>query len=155
MNASALERRFCYTAGGILAITGLAKAFSAIGPARALDVADPIFGIPFRHLMLLVGLAELSIALLAFMTNKSQFSLLAIAWLSTSFLLYRIGLWWMGWHRPCGCLGNLVDILHISPQTADSITKLSLSYLLVGSYWLAARTCIWDWADRPSSVMEK
>jgi len=48
----------------------------------------------------------------------------------------------MGWHRPCGCLGNLtdLDLLGISPHTADTIMKLVLAYLLVGSYWLLWRS---------------
>lgn len=125
---------FLWLAGGTLALTGLAKAFSAIGSARALDVADPILGIPFRHLMLLVGLAELFIAFLCLLTNKRRLSLLAVAWLSTNFLLYRVGLWWMGWHRPCGCLGDLTDLLNISPSAADSVMKLVLAFLTIGSY---------------------
>ena len=40
----------------------MAKAFSAIGPVRALDTIDPLTGIPFRQLFLLAGLAELLIA---------------------------------------------------------------------------------------------
>ena len=49
-------------AGCILLLTGVAKAFSAIGPVRALDTIDPLTGIPFRQLFLLAGLAELLIA---------------------------------------------------------------------------------------------
>jgi len=132
---------FCLTAGTTLAATGLAKALSAIGPARALDVADPLFGIPFRYLLLLVGLAELLVAFFCLFTDKAQFSLLAVAWLSTNFLVYRLGLWFIGWHKPCGCLGNLTDMLHISPTTADNIMKAVLAYLLVGSY----AALLWRW----------
>lgn len=127
---------FVASAGAILAPTGLAKAWSAIGSARALDVADPIIGIPFRQLLLAVGLLELFIAFFCLFTDKRQFSLLAVAWLSTNFAVYRLGLWWMGWHRPCRCLGNLTDLLHLSPRTADTIMKVVLAYLLLGSYGL-------------------
>lgn len=132
---------FVSSAGVVLAITGLAKAWSAIGPSRALDVVDPIVGIPFRDLMLSVGLAELFIAFFCLFTDKRNFSLLAVAWLATNFVVYRLGLWWMGWHRPCGCLGNLTDLLHISPQVADNIMKGVLAYLLIGSYGLL----FWEW----------
>lgn len=117
-----------------MALTGLAKAFSAIGPARALDTADPLIGIPFRQLLLLVGLAELFIAFFCLFTDRRRLSLLAVAWISTNFLVYRLGLWFIGWHRPCGCMGNLTDLLHISPHAADTIMKGVLAYLLVGSY---------------------
>jgi len=60
-------------------------------------------------------------------------------------VVYRLGLWWMHWHRPCSCLGNLTDALHISPQVADNVMKVLLAYLLIGSYGLL----IWKrWLER-------
>jgi len=117
-----------------LALTGLAKAVSAIGSARALDAADPLIGIPFRQLLLLVGLAEILIAFFCLFTDKRRFSLLAAAWISTNFLVYRLGLWFIGWQHPCHCMGSLAGVLHLSDQAADSIMKVILAYLLVGSY---------------------
>lgn len=139
---------FAQTAGLALATTGLAKAFSAIGPARALDTPDPLTGIPFRQLLLLVGLAELLIAFFCLFTDKRRFSLLAVAWLSTNFLVYRLGLWFIGWHHPCACMGSLAGALHLSDQAADNIMKGVLAYLLIGSYLLLA----WQWRQsRPSA----
>jgi hypothetical protein len=122
-----------------LALTGLAKAISAVGPARALDVADPLIGIPFRQLLLVVGLVELLIAFFCLFTDRRRFNLLAVAWLSTNFLVYRLGLWLIGWHRPCGCMGTLSDVLHLSPRAADNIMKGVLAFLLLGSYGLLYR----------------
>jgi hypothetical protein len=98
---------FLKVAGSALGLTGLAKAFSAIGSAHALDAADPLIGIPFRQLLLLVALVELFVAFFCLFTDKRQFSLLAVAWLSTNFLVYRLGLWLIGWHHPCACMGSL------------------------------------------------
>jgi hypothetical protein len=137
--------RFVFHAGLLLAATGLAKVFSAIGPAKALDVPDPIFGLAFRQVLLGVGLVELLVAFFCFFTDKARLCLFLIAWLATNFLVYRLGLWWIGWHKPCGCLGNLTDALHISPQVADNLMKAVLAYLLVGSYWLL-------WSNRRSFV---
>jgi hypothetical protein len=134
-------KRFLIPAGSALAVTGLAKAFSAIGPARALDIADPLIGIPFRQLLLVVGLLELFIAFSCLFTERRRFSLLAVAWMSTNFLMYRLGLWFIGWHRPCRCMGNLTDLLHISPQVADNLMRGVLAYLLVGSYGIL----LWEW----------
>ena len=139
------ERLFIFIAGLALAATAFGKAFSAIGPARALDALDPLIGIPFRQLLLLVGLVELLIAFFCLLTDKRRFSLLAVAWISTNFLVYRLGLWFIGWHRPCGCMGSLSAMLHLSPHAADNIMKGVLAYLLIGSYlllvlqWRAAR----------------
>lgn len=56
-----VELLFTKSAGVVLAVTGVAKAFSAIGSARALDTPDPIFGLPFRQVFLVVGLVEILI----------------------------------------------------------------------------------------------
>ena len=139
--------RLWYSAsvGAVLAITGFAKTLSATDPARALDTADPLIGIPFRQLLLAVGLLELLISFFCLFTDKRRFSLLAVCWISTNFLVYRLGLWFIGWHHPCGCMGSLAGALHLSDQAADNVMKGVLAYLLVGSYlllvlqWRAAR----------------
>ena len=134
MGKEGLARLFLPSAGALLLMTGLAKAFSAIGPARVLDVSDPVIGIPFRQLLLFVGLAELLAAFFCLFSDKRQLSLLAVAWLSTNFLVYRVGLWFIGWHHPCGCMGSLAAMLHLSDRAADNIMKGVLAYLLIGSY---------------------
>ncbi|MDW8382249.1 MAG: hypothetical protein RMN51_09110 [Verrucomicrobiota bacterium] len=150
-NGKRLVESFVIGAGFTLLITGLAKAWSAIGPARALDVADPIFGVPFRQLMLGVGLLELFVAFFCLFTDERQFSLLAVTWLATNFVVYRLGLLWIGWRRPCGCLGNLTDILHISPGVADLIMKVVLVYLLLGGYGLL----VWMWWQRRAETRRR
>jgi hypothetical protein len=45
------------------------------------------------------------------------------------------------YHKPCPCLGNLTDALHISPQTDNPLVKIILGYLLIGSY----TTLFWLW----------
>lgn len=129
-------RWFLKVAGGVLLLTGVAKAFTAIGAARVLDLPDPLLGIPFRQLLVLVGLAEILIAFFCLFTDKQRFSLLAVAWIATNFLVYRLGLWLIGWHHPCACMGKLAGALHLSDQAADSIMKGVLAFLLVGSYLL-------------------
>jgi hypothetical protein len=128
----------------ILIITGAGKVWTAFGNAKLLTVADPIVGIEFKHLMLMAGVAELAIAALCLFAEAHRLATMLVAWMATNFLVYRIGLWWMGWHRPCSCLGNLTDALHISPTLADNIMKIVLAYLLIGSYGLL----IWEWTRR-------
>jgi hypothetical protein len=131
---SKLHHYFILTSGVILGITGIAKITSALGSVRLLLLTDPLIGLSFRHLLLLVGLVELAIACLCLFTNKIKLNTLLIAWISTSFVVYRVGLWAINWRRPCHCLGNLMDALHISPETADTTMKIILAYLLIGSY---------------------
>lgn len=125
----------------ILALTGLAKAWSGLGHTRVLAVPDPVTGISFGHLMLAVGVVELVIASVCLFGKSQMLKLGLVAWLATNFVAYRLGLWWMGWKKPCSCLGNLTDALHLSPQAADNIMKVILAYLLIGSYGLL----LWQW----------
>ena len=135
---------FSLSAGAILAITGIAKIWSGLGDSKFLAVMDPIIGITFGKLMLAVGVAEIAIALLCFLSKRQTLALGLVAWMSTNLVVYRLGLWWMHWHRPCNCLGNLTDALHLSPQVADNIMKVLLAYLLIGSYGLL----IWRWRQQ-------
>ncbi len=135
---------FVLSAGLVLAITGVAKVWSGLGDSKFLAVVDPIIGIKFGTLMLAAGLAEIVIAAICFFGRRQTLALGLVAWMSTNFVVYRLGLWWMDWHRPCNCLGNLTDALHISPQVADNIMKIILAYLLIGSYGLL----IWRWRMR-------
>jgi len=131
---------FTVTAGAVLLATGVAKVWSSFGQARLLAVPDPLLGLPFGKLMLLVALAELAIALLCFSRRVGpRLKIGLVAWMATNFLVYRVGLWCIGWHHPCGCMGSLAGVLHLSDMAADRIMKGILAYLLVGSYLLLVR----------------
>jgi hypothetical protein len=131
-----ITRSFTLSAGALLALTGFAKVVSALGDSKFLTVVDPILGVQFGSLTLLVGSAEIAIAGYCFFGSRQSLALTLVAWMSTNFLTYRFGLWWVGWKKPCSCLGNLTDALHISPQVAENIMKVVLAYLLIGSYGL-------------------
>ncbi len=137
-------KRFNTSAQIILVLTGLAKLWSAFGHARLLEVTDPIFDIQFRHLMIAVGTAELLIAMACNFNGSSMLAAALVAFLATNLAAYRIGLILIGYRKPCECLGNLADSLHVRPQTADSIMKVILAYLLVGSY----AALFWHWRQK-------
>jgi hypothetical protein len=135
---------FLFTVGIILVVTGMAKIVTAFGSIKILNVRDPLFGLPFRSLLLLVGLVELVIACLCLFRKCPRLNTVLVSWLATNFVAYRFGLWFVGWKRPCPCLGNLTDMLHISPQTADTALRIILAYLLIGSYV----KLFWLWRQR-------
>ena len=87
---------------------------------------------------------ELIVALICFFGRRIGLQSGLVAWLATNFLLYRLSLGWIGYEKPCGCLGNLTDALHLSPQTADTAMKIVLAYLLIGSY----TALFWHWQQR-------
>jgi len=140
-NGNVVLKWFMPSAGAVLAATGLAKVWSAFGPTKLLAVADPITGLQFGHLMLAVGLLELAIVGICLFSKAHKLPLALIAWLATNFVVYRLGLWLMGWQEPCGCLGNLTDALYLSPQAVDNLMKVILAYLLFGSYGFL----LWLW----------
>jgi hypothetical protein len=141
---SVMMRNFIRSVGILLFITAIAKFVSGAGSARVLQTTDPLLSISFQYVFWLVGAVELIVALICLFGKKLGLQAAFVAWLATSFLLYRIGLVWVGYHKSCSCLGNLTDSLHIPPQTADTAMKIILVYLLIGSFV----TLFWLWRQR-------
>jgi hypothetical protein len=135
---------FLHSAGVLLVATALAKLMSSFGSAPILLTSDPILVIPFRYVFWLVGGIEMSVAALCFWGRKPWVAAAFVAWLASAFVLYRLGLIAIGYARPCTCLGNLTDALHLSPAAANSIMVLILAYLFVGSYG----SLVWLWTGR-------
>ena len=149
----ALAAWFTLSAVVILTITGVAKVWTAFAPTKVLAVADPITGVSFGHLMLAVGGVELVIASICLFAQSQTLKLGLIAWLATNFVVYRLGLWWIGWHKPCSCMGNLTDALHLKPEVADNLMKVILAYLLIGSYGLLIWQRSRGWSIKASKVV--
>jgi hypothetical protein len=116
-----------------LLFTALAKVGSSFGHANILRMSDPLIGLQFRYLFLVGAGMEAVVAWVCLFDKRTWLAAGLVAWLSTIFLTYRIGLVMIGWERPCPCLGNLTDALHISPEIADTWLKVILAYLLIGS----------------------
>ena len=132
---------FILSAGGILVFTGAANLLGFFGSSSLLETMDPILGIRFRFVVLFFGLAELILAFLCLYTGKRGLTLGLLAWLAANLIVYRVGLSYMGWPRPPTCLGNLVDLLNVSPRAADTMMSAVAAYLLVGS-------CLLLWKSR-------
>lgn len=139
-----IARLFVYSAAIILLLTAAAKFISSAGQAKMLLQRDPLTGFQFRDLFRIVGGIEVAVALVCCFGKRIWLPAGLVAWLTTSFLGYRLGLSWTGYHRPCSCLGNLTDALRISPQTADMAMKIILAYLLIGSY----ASLFWFWRQK-------
>ena len=140
-----IVRYFSYSAATILLLTAAAKFVSSTGHGEILLQLDPLTGLKFRELFCIAGGVEAGVALFCFLSrDQIWLQTIMVVWLATSFLAYRIGLVLVGWHKPCSCLGNLTDALHIPPQTADTAMKIILAYLLLGSY----ATLFWLWRQK-------
>jgi len=125
---------FTRSAGTILLVTAVAKLVSALGSAHILETPDPIFAISFRKVLLTAAGIEILVSFFCFFGKNRNVQFGLIAWLSTSFVVYRVGLMLVAYHKPCPCLGNLTDALRISPISADTVMESILSYLIIGSY---------------------
>jgi len=136
-----ISRLFLYSAGGIFLLTATAKLVSSFGHDAILQIHEPFIGLQFNKLLQLTGFIEFIIGLACFFPWQFVMRMGLVAWLSSIILLYRLGLTLIGWHKPCSCLGNLTDALHIPPQIADITMKLILAYLLIGSY----TSLLWLW----------
>jgi hypothetical protein len=139
-----LIRYYLMLAGILLLITAGAKLISSYGDTKILNTPDPVFGIPMQKLMVAVGVLELAIGIICFWSRKALWPLFSVAMLATAFVIYRLGRVWLGYKKPCDCLGNLTASLHLSPGTAEAIMIGVLAYLLIGGYV----GLLWSWRRR-------
>ena len=95
-------RFFICSAGALLILVAMAKIASSIGRVAALNLRDPLFNVPFRYLFLIVGYIEMTIGVICFAGRGMGLKVGLLCCLATSFLVYRIGLGWIGlpWSLP-------------------------------------------------------
>jgi hypothetical protein len=126
---------FIRAAGAVLLVTALAKLVSALGEASILSKSDPLFYfISNRQLLFLAAILELLVGIVAWRACDCRVAGGLVAWIATLFAAYRTGLWLVGYHGTCNCLGHTTDALGISPQAADHFMVGILLYLLIVGY---------------------
>jgi hypothetical protein len=130
------QRWFLLSAGGILLFAGITRLLEVFENAQQLEISDPIVLIPFRQLLLYIGIVELIVACLCLFTKMRVLCLGLIAWLVLIYTVYRVGLWRMGWYHPYPLLANLMETLNISPLMADDVAAAISDFLFIGSVWM-------------------
>ncbi|MDA1278111.1 MAG: hypothetical protein O2960_29295 [Verrucomicrobia bacterium] len=145
MELKILRTAFLRVAAILLFLTAALKAVSLSSEARILTQADPLFSfLTNRQLMAVAVGVELSVAFAVFSRRLDHLTkMAAVAWLATTFFAYRAGLWMIGYHGSCSCLGNAAAWLHVSPGIVDWAMRILLGFLLVGSYGLLAMEFKW------------
>jgi hypothetical protein len=135
-----LTRLFLMSAGWIFLLTAAIKFMSAMQEARVLGRPDPLLEfLSTRQLLALTALLEAGVAVVILWAGRAVAAsekLLLVLWLAMMFLLYRLGLWWIGHQGGCNCMGNAAQWLGASAATLDSAAKVLLAYLLLGSFAL-------------------
>lgn len=133
-------RWFIYSAVLILILTAGGKLTSLTSSARILTLPDPLFSfVTNQHLLLLAAGLEIATVIGVFCLREERYRLALILWLSSLFVMYRLGLWWIGYKGYCGCLGHTAETLGITKETAESLTLGALVYLVVGAALFFAR----------------
>jgi hypothetical protein len=134
-----LVNQFAFWSGAVLLALGAAVTIGALGKSQVVEMRDPVFGVPFRGLMLGIGIIQILIAGLLLFTSKIKVASWLVIWIAINFLAYRIGLWCMGWRHSSGFT---FEPLGVSMQHTDVIMSAISTGLLAGfciQLWLKHR----------------
>jgi|GEM_PF-3180540 len=128
-----LRPKFVFSAGLILAVTGVAKLGSFFSPVSDLDLSDPVFLVSSRIVMAVTGLLEVILAAWFIRHHRHPASLGLIATVTTLFSLYRFGVWLIGAPQPCACLGRVGMQSELGRMITTTVSDTLFFYLLGGS----------------------
>jgi hypothetical protein len=127
---------FIYSCALVLLIAAAAKLVSVFGDERILDEADPLLQVANRWVYSAAGLVELAVVWwLMWGGKKTSEKLMVLAWLGTVFALYRFGLFWFKFDKPCSCMGNAFSWAGLGSETMDAIAFGLFLYLAIGAYF--------------------
>jgi hypothetical protein len=142
-------RWFQHSAAAVLIVTALLKIISLQTRVGFFLLKDPLFLFMTNgQMMTLSAILELCVAIILIRKLDLVFQFTTLLGLSCIFLFYRLGLAWISPNEPCKCYGRATDWLHISTQTADTVMKIILAYLLIGS----CATLFWLWRQRKKTI---
>jgi DNA-directed RNA polymerase subunit RPC12/RpoP len=126
----------------LLAMASALFLINITSPVDLITPHDPILGLSTKILFWTVGGIAFSIALDCLFGNRLFRPMLLLAWLVTSFLVYRIGLVSLGSHGLTGFLNGFSDAFGIPAKIASGLVQTIWGYLFAGSYcavWCLAR----------------
>jgi len=135
IESNRISRFFIRSVAILLFLTAFAKLYSAFGSARMLTARDPMMRIPYRDIMIVVGLIELIVAAYLFRGRDVVMKLLAILWLGSNFLIYRVTNEMLHFYL-CPCLGTVMDSLYLSRKQSNLILGALVLYFFLGSAFL-------------------
>jgi hypothetical protein len=122
---------FAVLAGMILFLVGLVDFLGALSQTQSLNLVDPFFGESFRTIMLVLGFLQCAIAFIVLFTRWQNLKLGLIVWIAINFLIYRAGLWKIGWHHSSGFM---FQSFGLSPRNMDILLSCSSVFLFFGGF---------------------
>ena len=119
----------------ILIATCSLKILTVAAAWNELSSRDPLFSfLSNRELLIIVSVLELSLVVFLAKCRNTFLSAFAIAWISSLFLCYRIGLLMIGYTGGCSCTGGAESwVAIITANHLDVTLKIALGYMTVGS----------------------
>lgn len=123
---------------------GLIRLLCIASPSEFWTFPDPLLGIHLRLATLLIGSIELGVALFCLVGKRLELRLALVAWLTTNFVVYWIGLISLGCHPQWSAVGTLMDPLQIARGNLGLVLRFAPGVLLVGS----AGLLVWLWFGR-------
>jgi len=115
----------------ILILSGVAKLLFSMQEDKFLTAVHPLFApLTNRQIFGFVGFLELFLAFVIYFETRRLLKILVILWISTVFVCYRGVMHFIGYKGPCGCLGNLKELINIS----DYIAIILLAFMLIGGF---------------------
>src|SRR5579885_3181390 len=123
-------------AATVLFVSNWAGALPDAVPPR-----EPVFLIPVPDLFWIAGGLAAAAALGCLLFDRLFFQMLGLAWLTSCFLAYRVGLFFSGAHTLGGYLGDVSRAFGIAPAAAGFMADALLVCLLLSSVFAA----VWLW----------
>ena len=119
--------------GGTLAFFGLGGIMNYLSGSGMMSLADPVFGISFQTVILILSGVELVLAFVFLFARRQTIALVLIGWMVMVVGIYRIGVESVGWQHLNALTLQWQTIFKLSFKTTDEITIAILSFLAVGS----------------------
>lgn len=131
---------FHRSAAFVFILTGFLKTLGVLAGHPILQEPDPLFSW-FTRAQIAGGAAffEVFVAIRVLREARPAVCAFLVAWVTSVFLAYRAGLWLIGYHGLCPCLGATLDAWTGGALAEDRITTVLLAYLAMGS----AITWVW------------
>jgi len=115
----------------ILLFSGIVKILFTFQEDRILTVIHPLFSFTtFRQVFGLTAILEIIIALTVLLTKDELIKIFSIMWIATIFAIYRSVISYIGYRGPCGCFGNIKQLINV----ADYIGIIFIIIMLFGGF---------------------
>lgn len=119
---------FC---GLLLLATATAKFFTLHDDPKYLYEEDPVLLVSWRTVMFLAASVESGIALICFLASRSRIAPVSITWFAAMAIIYRVGLQWLGYQKPCRCMGSFAEVVGIQESVLERVLVGGLVFLIL------------------------